>query len=305
MTAANRTFQPDSGVESGVVVVTGANSGIGRAVAVHLASQGYVVYGTVRAVSKATKLISMADEAEVKVELVEVDVADDNSVAIGLGDVIRDVGRVDVLINNAGIAGNGVAEESSTAKYLEIMNVNLCGSVRCLQAVLPGMRERRHGVIVNISSVAGRVPIIGQSAYAASKWALEGLSEALVQEVAPFGIRVLVIEPGVTKSAIFSKNVELPKSTGAYQAQYRRMLEFYSCGIANATDPLEVAKLVHFAITTDEPRLRYAVSWASSELIGGRAAMSDSDWVGLCAEIDDVKYRADFARFFGISLVPT
>jgi NAD(P)-dependent dehydrogenase (short-subunit alcohol dehydrogenase family) len=117
-------------------------------------------------------------------------------VADGFARILSEAGRVDVLVNNAGIGGNGVVEEASTAEYLDVMNVNLCGAVRCCQAVLPGMRERRHGAIVNITSVAGRIAAIAQQPYVASKWAFEGMSEGLAQEVAPFGIRVAIIEPG-------------------------------------------------------------------------------------------------------------
>ena len=98
------------------------------------------------------------------------------------------------------------------------MNVNLCGAVRCLQQVLPGMRERRSGAIVNITSITGRIAALAQSPYVTSKWAFEGLSEGLAQELAPFGIRVVIVEPGVTKSAIFAKNIDAPNQTGAYDA---------------------------------------------------------------------------------------
>ena len=163
-----------------------------------------------------------------------------------------------MLVNNAGVGGNAVAEEATPSLYLDVMNVNLCGAVRCLQAVLPGMRERRSGAIVNITSIAGRIAAIAQSPYVASKFAFEGLSEGLAQELAPFGIRVVIIEPGVTKSAIFAKSIDAPNTTGAYDAPYRRMFQFYAAGIAEATDPFEVAEVIHHAITTDEPQLRYA-----------------------------------------------
>ena len=123
------------------------------------------------------------------------------------------------------------------------------------------MRERRSGAIVNITSITGRIAAIAQSPYVASKYAFEGLSEGLAQELAPFGIRVVIIEPGVTKSAIFAKNIDAPNTTGAYDAPYRRMFQFYAAGIANATDPFEVAEVIHEAITTDTPKLRYAMSW--------------------------------------------
>src|SRR5205085_5944294 len=134
------------------------------------------------------------------VELVELDVADDASVRTGFADVLDQAGRVDVLVNNAGVGTNGTVEETSPAVLLDVMNINLCGAVRCIQAVLPGMRERRSGAIVNITSITGRFAALAQSTYVASKWAFEGISEGLAQELAPFGIRVVIIEPGVTKS---------------------------------------------------------------------------------------------------------
>ncbi|MGZ4807209.1 MAG: SDR family NAD(P)-dependent oxidoreductase, partial [Ilumatobacteraceae bacterium] len=185
---------------------------------------------------------------------------------------------------------------------LDIMNVNLCGAVRCLQQVLPGMRARRSGAIVNITSIAGRIAAIAQSPYVASKWAFEGLSEGLAQELAPFGIRVVIIEPGVTKSAIFAKNIDAPNHTGAYDAQYRRMFQFYAAGHARATDPFEVGRLIHHAITTEKPMLRYAVSWAGAEIIAGRKAISDEAWVALGEPADDADYYAAFESAFGLDI---
>jgi NAD(P)-dependent dehydrogenase (short-subunit alcohol dehydrogenase family) len=174
--------------------------------------------------------------------------------------------------------------------------------VRCLQQVLPGMRARSSGTIVNITSVAGRVAAIAQSPYVTSKWAFEGLSEGLAQELAPFGIRVAIIEPGVTKSAIFAKNIEAPNRTGAYDAQYRRLFQFYATGYGQATDPFEVARLIDHAITTDSPRLRYAVSWGGPELIAGRESMSDEEWISLGAHDDDAGYYAAFRSAFGLDI---
>ena len=253
-----------------VAVVTGANSGIGRATAIHLATQGNRVYGTVRRVAQGRQAAGDGRRAPASsIELVELDVADDASVARGLRPrSSTTAGRVDHLVNNAGVGGNAVAEECPTSMYLDVMNVNLCGAVRCIQAVLPQMRERGSGTIVNITSVTGRIAALAQSPYVTSKWAFEGLSEGLAQELAPFGIRVAIIEPGVTKSAIFAKNIDAPNSTGAYDAHYRRMFQFYAAGMAQATDPFEVAEVIHHAITTDEPRLRYPVSWGGPEMVG-------------------------------------
>jgi NAD(P)-dependent dehydrogenase (short-subunit alcohol dehydrogenase family) len=207
-----------------------------------------------------------------------------------------------VLVNNAGVGGNAVAEECPPSTYLDIMNVNVCGAVRCLQQVLPGMRARGAGTIVNITSIAGRVAVLAQSPYVASKWAFEGLSEALAQELAPFGIRVVIIEPGVTKSAIFAKNIDAPNQSGAYDAHYRRLFAFYATGYANATDPFEVARVIDHAITTDTPQLRYSVSWGGPEMVDGRESMSDQEWVALGAHVDDADYYEAFESAFGLDI---
>jgi NAD(P)-dependent dehydrogenase (short-subunit alcohol dehydrogenase family) len=287
-----------------VTVVPGANSGIGRATAVFLAKQGQRVIGTVRSLGKAEKLNAMAKQAGVEVELVVMDVADDDSVRRGFAEIDARAGRVDHLVNNAGVGGNAVAEECSIQLYHDVMNVNLYGAVRCIHAVLPQMRARRSGTIVNVSSVVGRVAAIGQQPYFTSKWALEGMSEGLAQEVAPFGIRVAIVQPGVTKSAIFAKNVDGPNRTGAYETPYRRMFQFYAVGIAQATDPFEVGAVVHEAITTSKPQLRYAVSWGAAGMIEGRDRMSDEAWVQMGALEDDQAYYDAFEKHFGVRIHP-
>ncbi|MEI8068847.1 MAG: SDR family oxidoreductase [Actinomycetota bacterium] len=285
-----------------VAVVTGANSGIGRATALHLAQQGYRVFGTVRSIDKAGKLQARANELGVAVELIELDVADDASVQRGFADIFRATNRVDVLVNNAGIGGNGVVEESTSQMYHDAFNVNVVGAIRCTQQVLPNMRERKSGTIVNITSVVGKFAAIAQAPYVASKWAFEGVSEELAQEVAPFGIRVVIIEPGVTKSSIFAKNIDAPNQSGAYDAHYRRMFAFYAAGIANATPAEEVGALIHHAITTDTPQLRYACSWAGPEIVAGRAAQSDKDWVAMATSENDSDYFDAFKTAYGVGL---
>jgi NAD(P)-dependent dehydrogenase (short-subunit alcohol dehydrogenase family) len=288
-----------------VAIVTGANSGIGRAAAVHLASRGLRVFGTVRRVASAEKLNAMAAAAGTSVELVEMDIADDESVRAGIGRVLDETGRVDLLVNNAGIGGNGTVEEVSSAEVLDVMNVNVCGAMRCLQAVLPSMRERRSGCIANVTSITGRIGAIAQAPYVASKWALEGLSEELALEVAAFGVRVVVIEPGITKSAIFAKNVDVPNATGAYDAHNRWMLQMYATGIPQATDPMEVAEVIYDAYTSDEPKLRYTMSWGGPEIVAGRTAMTDEEWVAMGATDDDDEYYRRFKEAFGLSIAPS
>jgi NAD(P)-dependent dehydrogenase (short-subunit alcohol dehydrogenase family) len=287
-----------------VTLITGANSGIGRATAIHLAGHGHEVYGTVRDPARAEKLQRMAADAGVSISLVELDVADDASVEKGVGQVLEQAGKVDVLINNAGIGGNAVVEETTPAELLDVMNVNLCGAVRLIKAVLPGMRERRSGAIVNITSVAGRFGAIAQAPYVASKWAFEGLSEELAFELAPFGVRVVIVEPGVTKSAIFAKNQEAPNATGAYDDHYRRLFNFYAAGIAQATDPFEVAEVIRQAIEDSGGGLRYACAWGGREIIAGRERMADSEWFALAATESDDEYQEKFRAAFGVDSRP-
>lgn len=288
---------------SPIAVVTGANSGIGRATAIHLASHGYRVFGTTRSRERAAKAISMAEQAGVRVEWIDMDIADDASVDDGFAQIFSLVDHVDVLVNNAGVGGNAVVEECPPEMFLEVMNINLCGAVRGVRHVAPRMRERRSGCIVNVSSVVGRFAALAQAPYVASKWALEAMSEELAQELAPFGIRVAIIEPGITKSAIFAKNIDAPNSSGAYDAHYRRLFQFYAAGMAQATDPFEVGEVIRGAIETDTPRLRYPVSWGGPELLGRRPQISDAEWVALGAVESDEEYAAEFERLFGVSIV--
>ena len=282
--------------------MTGANSGIGRATAVHLAQSGYTVFGTVRSLSKADKLNAAAAAAGVTVELVELDIADDGSVSAGFAAILDRVGRVDHLVNNAGVGGNGVVEETTPQRMLEVLDVDVCGGLRCIREVLPGMRERGAGTIVNITSVAGRIAAVAQAPYVASKWAFEGLSEQLAQEVTAFGVRVAIVEPGVTKSSIFGKNADAPNTSGAYAMHYERMFQMYTAGHINATDAIEVARVVRHAIETDAPRLRYQVSWGGRELAEGRARMSDEDWVALGRSAPLADYIEEFGAAFGLDI---
>ena len=287
---------------SPITVVTGANSGIGRATALHLAANGHRVFGTVRALDRAEKLLALADQEGVEIELAELDVADDASVERGFADILERAGRVDHLVNNAGVGGNGVVEECSSEQFLDVMNIDLVGAIRCSRAVLPQMRERGSGTIVNVTSVAGRFGAMAQAPYVASKWALEGVSEEMALELAAFGIRVAIVEPGVTKSAIFGKNIEAPNDTGAYEAHYQRMFQMYAAGIRQATDAVEVARVIQHAIETDEPELRYLVSWGAAEMVAGRDAMSASDWFALGATADDAEYARRFSELMGVDI---
>lgn len=287
-----------------VALVTGANSGIGRATAIRLAAGGFTVYGGMRDLASGEKLAAMAGSTGVEVRPVRVDVTDEDSVRAAVARIADEAGGVDALVNNAGISANGTVEDAPAGDFQRAFDVNVCGIVRCASAVLPGMRERRHGAIVNVSSIAGRVAMGAQAPYVTSKWAVEGLTEGLAYEVAPHGIRVALVEPGVTKSAIFRKSEELPPTTGAYEAAYRRMFQFFATGLKNVSPAEVVAETIHEALTTDKPVLRYTCSWAAAELGAGRAAMADEDWVALGGLASDEEFYREFSRLFGLDIAP-
>src|SRR4051794_37389444 len=191
-----------------IAIVTGCSTGIGFATALRLAREGCRVYATVRSEASGAALVEAAGDLPLSLLIVDVD--DDASVATGMASVVAAEGRLDILVNNAGIVMSGDVEGMALATFQAVMNTNLWGTLRGIQAVLPTMREQRSGCIVNVTSIAGRVAVAGQGAYAASKWAAEAVSEVLATEVAPFGIRVAVIEPGVVETAIFEKALAQP-----------------------------------------------------------------------------------------------
>src|SRR2546421_5429774 len=177
-----------------IALVTGSSTGIGFATAVTLARAGHSVYASMRNPSTGAKGIeALAASEKLPLKVVPLNVDSDQSVK----DAVAAIGRVDILVNNAGVAGSGSVEELPLAAFRSVMETNFFGALRCIQAVLPRMRERKGGLIVNVSSVAGRMSIAPQASYAPSKWALEALSQALAQEVKAFGIRVAIVEPGV------------------------------------------------------------------------------------------------------------
>ena len=283
------------------VLITGANSGIGRAAAVRLAASGYRVYAAMRSTGKAEKLLILAKDAGCEVHPVEIDVTDDASVRRGTAQVLSDAGHLDVLINNAGIGWNATVEDVDIDAAKVVFETNYWGVLRCIQAVLPSMRERGVGHIINVSSVAGRIAALAQTIYSSSKWAVECLSENLAQEVAPFGIRVSVIEPGVARTAILPKNIGHPEPT-AYAPAYRRMLQFYRKGIEAAVPADDVADTLLEMIRNPDTPFRTTCAWGGPELTGRRPGISDAEWVSLGALADDEAYYARFEELFGLDL---
>jgi NAD(P)-dependent dehydrogenase (short-subunit alcohol dehydrogenase family) len=283
------------------VLITGANSGIGRSTAVRLAAAGYRVFAAMRDTGKADKLLGLVEQAGAKVEPIQLDVTDAASVESAFAHVHDQTDGLDVLVNNAGVGWNATVEDVDIDAARGVFETNYWGVIRCTQAALPAMRERGSGHVVNVSSIAGRIAAIGQVVYASSKWALECLSENLAQEVAPFGIRVSIIEPGVTRTAILPKNIGYPEPT-AYTSAYERMLQFYAKGIDANVPADAVAETIHGALDDDSGTLRYTCAWGGEELSRGRAALDDAQWVELGRAGSDEAYYKEFERAFGLDL---
>jgi NAD(P)-dependent dehydrogenase (short-subunit alcohol dehydrogenase family) len=291
------------------VLVTGANSGIGRATALLLAERGHTVFGAMRDLAKGAKLVALAAEAGLTVTPVRIDVGDAASVTAGIAEVVARGGPVHVLVNNAGVGSNSTAEDCPVTRAAAIMDTNLFGAWRCIDEVLPAMREQGAGHIVQVSSIAGRLAIAGQAAYCASKWALEAMSECLAGEVAPFGVRVSIIEPGVTRTPMLAKDVDAPAVT-AYEHTYARLIELYAAGIAANVRPEVVAETIAAAIDAAAdpdlpPRLRWPCAWGGEEIVTRRPGVSDEDYVALGALAPDGDaWRARIGELFGLSIEP-
>ena len=238
-----------------VSVVTGSSTGIGQATAVRLAGLGHTVFGTVRSEASGADLLAAAGDLDVRLLVMDVD--DDRSVADALGGL-----DVDVLVNNAGITAGHCVEETPMADYQRVMNTNAFGIVRCVQAVLPGMRERGSGRIVNVTSAAGRIANPTQGAYCMSKYAAEALTLCLANEVAPFGIKVSAVEPGVIVTPIFETAMtDLASPDSPYAAANQRIGEWFLQSLLTGAGlpPEAVADVIAECVTADDPQIRYLV----------------------------------------------
>ncbi|ATO32533.1 oxidoreductase [Dickeya dianthicola] len=222
--------------KSSVVVVTGVSSGIGRAVAEKFASQGCIVFGTVRNINTANALPG--------VELIEMDVRDDDTVQRGIQSIVERAQRIDVLINNAGTSLVGAVEETSTAEAAALFDTNVFSILRTIQAVLPHMRAQGRGRIINVSSVLGFLPAPYMGLYSASKHAVEGLTESLDHEVRQFGIRVTLVEPSFTRTNLDINTPQAQAKIDAYDHERTLASLAIVNSVKNAPDPEGVATAI-------------------------------------------------------------
>ena len=286
-----------------IAVVTGTSSGIGLATSLELARKGHRVFAGMRNPAKAGPLREAAIKESLPVEVVELDVTSQDSVARVFA-TARAQGPVDVLVNNAGVAGATPLEFVPDAEHRQIFETNYFGAIRCIHAVLPEMRERRAGAIVNITSMAGLIATPNQIPYSASKFALESAGEALAVEVRRFGIRVMNVEPGVIMTSIFENATAATRydKNSPYKQIMRRNGKVFAAGFRAAAQPQLVAETVLAAITSPDYKLRWPVGNDALGFVAGRPRLSDEDFVALGDDMDDAEYNARYRRYFGIEL---
>ena len=277
-------------------IVTGANSGIGRSTAITLAKNDYTVFATMRSLERGEKLKGIAQELNLVIKAVELDVSNTDSVNQGINEILDQTDQIDVLINNAGVGSNAVIEDVDIESDKSVFETNFWGVVRCIQAVLPTMRQQKSGHIIQVSSIAGRVGLPAQPIYSASKWALEGLSENLAHDLSSFGVRVSIIEPGVTRTAILGKNNTVPQNDD-FENIYARMLDMYMQGIEANIRPEAVSETILQCLESSSHQLRWPVAWGAETMVNARhdGSVSDEEWVKIGSLVNN---REEWVRSF-------
>jgi NAD(P)-dependent dehydrogenase (short-subunit alcohol dehydrogenase family) len=267
--------------------------GIGFATALELARAGHRVWATMRNPGAAPRLGEVAAAEGLPIEIRTLDVDSDASVRTCFAGIDA---PIDVLVNNAGIEVHGSVEELPMEAVTAVMNTNYFGTVRCIQAVLPGMRARRSGCIINISSVSGRISSSPLGAHAASKHAVEAISEALAGEVKPFGIRVAIVEPGIQNTRMAQ---EITRSAGAIYPHAARFAGLFRAALSQPTPPEVTAGVVRGIVESGTWQLRHVSGPDAGPFLQWRAGKSDEEWVDWSAQGDEDWYAA-VERDFGI-----
>ncbi len=264
-------------------IVTGSSSGIGKEISLILARNGYNTFATMRNLDKASELKFIADSENLQsLHFEQLDVTNSNSVQDAITNINNKTGRIDILVNNAGYGLIGAFEDTSIDEVKDQYETNFFGLIRTTQAVLPIMRKQESGLIVNISSGVGRFGIPTLSSYASTKFALEGLTESMSYELEPFGIRTVLVEPGVIKTNFFNSTIVAKKSQDSnspYHGFMRSMEKNFTELMKNkSSTPEYVAKVVLESITADNPKLRYLAGQDVEQWMDAKKKMTDEEF---------------------------
>ena len=263
-----------------VAIVTGSSSGIGFETSLALAREGYFTYATMRDTAKSDKIKEIAKKENLKISILDPDVDDENSAKAAIAQILDQKKRIDVLVNNAGWGLWGCVEDVSVDEFKQQFETNFFSIIRLIQEVAPTMRKQGSGKIVNVSSVVGRIGFPASPAYISSKFALEGLSESLRFEFAPFGIDVIIIEPGVIKTD-FMKNMKMAKKSEldtVYKDITTKVVSGVKMMAEMGTPPKEVANTIVKAIKDEKPLPRYVVGNDASMFLEARKNKTDIEF---------------------------
>ena len=272
----------DMTIKNKVALVTGSSSGMGFATAIMLARAGIHTYASMRNLKKSKIITELASTENLPLQVVQLDVIDKKSVKEAITKIVTEKERIDVLVNNAGYGLFGSLEDISIEELKAQFETNFFGVIRVTQLVLPIMRKQKSGTIVNVSSVGGRIGLPVLSAYHSTKFALEGLSESMSYELEPFGIRVVIVEPGVIRtnimnSSIIAKKAQDPKSP--YFSLIQKVENNFKLMMENeSSPPEEVAKVILGVVTSENPQLRYTVGNDAATMIQARVSMSENQF---------------------------
>ena len=277
------------------ILITGTSKGIGYEAALAFARAGHTVHAAMRNPAQSPALAALAAQENLPIHVVTMDVDSDTSVATAIETILSKHGPIDVLVNNAGIERMGSVEELPLTDFRACMETNYFGVIRCIQALVPDMRERRSGHILNVSSVAGRMSCAPSAAYASSKWALEGMTEALAGELKAFNIRVALIEPGIIDTSM-AQSIGAAGTPSIYPHR-ARFAAMFSASLKDAAPPSLVAQKILEVATSSDWQLRHPVGPDALPFLNWRATMTDEEWVHLNAS-DDETFFATLARDF-------
>jgi NAD(P)-dependent dehydrogenase (short-subunit alcohol dehydrogenase family) len=287
------------------VLVTGTSSGIGLATALALGRAGHTVFATMRNPDGGGRALREAvDREKLPVSISAMDVDSDASVAEAVSAIRSKAKFIDALVNNAGTERLGSIEELSMEPFRATMETNFFGTLRCIRACLPEMRERKNGCIVNMSSVAGRIALSPMTPYTASKYAIEALSEALAQEVKSFNVRVAIVEPGIFDTPMARRVAEEPPAASSRYPQPRRFARMYAALLAQQRTPVSlVADKVREIIERGTWQFRHPVGPDAMPFLQWRASMNDEAWIDWGALENDAWYDR-VQNDFGIDVRP-
>lgn len=282
-----------------IAVVTGTSTGIGFATAVTLGRAGHTVVATMRNLNRSGDLQKIVSDEKLPIKLATLDVDNDISVSDAFSKILTEHGRIDILVNNAGVPALGSIEETPIAAFRETMETNFFGGLRCIKAVVPVMRERRHGCIVSVTSLAGRTAIAPLGPYAASKWAFEALNECLAQEMKAFNVRVAIVEPGVIATPILDKGRPAPANSP--YPHHRRLAARFKAQLNSPVSPFVVAEQIRQIVDGDSWRVRYLVGADAVALVKWRSGITDEELVTIQTE-SDAEFVARMKKIYGLDV---